>query len=432
MLYTLVKPFAAVGIRAFFRKIYLSNQANIPRGVPVILAANHPTAFLEPCILASHLDQPLYFLVRGDIFKHKVYARLLHMLHMLPVYRRKDRGFGYVRENYQTFEACYDALYQRKALMILAEGTTLHEKRLRPLQKGVARIAFGTLKKYPDLTDVYVVPVGVNYTQANRFRSDVMIDFGQPMRARDYAAAVEASEAGGMDAFTTELAKRLAERIIIIQDPKDDELAEYLLVMHRSEHPRPMLPVVMSTDEALLGEKRLTEALNKLPEDTKLILLAQADGYFSALKQHQISDRALVHPQGRGMWLLAGLPPAAAGYLFHLPVLKTANTIADTRVKHIEFYSSVKLGVAVLGGMFYYLLWLMLAGALGQAEALMLLLAMPLMGYVAVLWHDEWEHQQAVGRVKMLSDAERQALANQREELAGHARQWISGRSATQ
>ena len=67
-LYPIVRPLAALAIKTFFRKIHLSNMDRVPSDRPVILAANHPTAFMEPCILACYMDRPLHFLVRGDFF----------------------------------------------------------------------------------------------------------------------------------------------------------------------------------------------------------------------------------------------------------------------------------------------------------------------------------------------------------------------------
>ncbi|MFK7806382.1 MAG: hypothetical protein AB8F74_01150, partial [Saprospiraceae bacterium] len=62
MLYRITRPFAQIAIRTTFRKIYFTNEERIPWDKPVILAINHPTIFIEPCLLATHLDEPLHFL----------------------------------------------------------------------------------------------------------------------------------------------------------------------------------------------------------------------------------------------------------------------------------------------------------------------------------------------------------------------------------
>ena len=133
MLYYIFRPIVRFALKIFFRKINLSNLDNIPVGKPVILAANHPTAFLEPCILACFQKRGLFYLVRGDIFANKSFAYILKGLHMLPVYRKRDRGYGFIKQNYSTFSTCHETLANNRTVMILAEGTTEHEKRLRPL-----------------------------------------------------------------------------------------------------------------------------------------------------------------------------------------------------------------------------------------------------------------------------------------------------------
>ncbi|MBK6903255.1 MAG: hypothetical protein IPH04_10715 [Saprospirales bacterium] len=70
MLYPITRPLAKIALSVFFRKLYLSGLENIDWEKPVILAANHPTAFIEPCILACWLPKPLHFMVRGDFFSN--------------------------------------------------------------------------------------------------------------------------------------------------------------------------------------------------------------------------------------------------------------------------------------------------------------------------------------------------------------------------
>jgi glycerol-3-phosphate O-acyltransferase/dihydroxyacetone phosphate acyltransferase len=125
MLYAFVRPLAKIGISIFFRRIYLTHTENIPKNKPVILACNHPTAFLEPCILACFLDRPLYYLVRGDYFDKPIYNFLLRALHMLPVYRRRDGDYSRIKDNFATFDACFDTLKKNKTLTIYPEGRTL-------------------------------------------------------------------------------------------------------------------------------------------------------------------------------------------------------------------------------------------------------------------------------------------------------------------
>ena len=226
--YRIVRPLAKIALMTYFRKIYFSNAQVIPTDKPIILAANHPSAFLEPCILAVLLPRPLHFLVRGDFFVRPLYNKILHSLHMLPIFRMKDGGFQKIKNNFSTFEKCYNALADHKTLMILAEGRTIHEKRLRPLQKGTARLALGTLEKFPDL-DVQIIPVGVNYSNSDQFRSIAMIRFGQPIIAQSYFSQYKNDLQTGIKVLTNDLKAQLIQHVVHIDNKEDEPLVEKLL-----------------------------------------------------------------------------------------------------------------------------------------------------------------------------------------------------------
>ena len=167
-----------------FTPIHIHNIGRIPLDRPVLISSNHPSAFLEACLLATHFPKSLHFLVRGDIFINKFVINLLKQVHLTPIYRVSD-GFKNLRANENTFNECHQRLKNNEVIVVYAEGNTTQEKRLRPIQKGLARIAFGALDRYPDM-DLCIVPLGVNYSHPNDFRSEVMIEVGMPITLKDY------------------------------------------------------------------------------------------------------------------------------------------------------------------------------------------------------------------------------------------------------
>ncbi|MEK7253838.1 MAG: 1-acyl-sn-glycerol-3-phosphate acyltransferase, partial [Bacteroidota bacterium] len=217
MLYQLTKPFAKLTLAVYFRKIYLSNLDVIPKDKPVIFAANHPTAFIEPCLLACWLDRRLHFLARGDLYLKPWLRRLYDTYGLIPIFRLDDAGYGKLKFNFGSFDRVYNAFKEKKAVMILAEGRTKHEKRLRPIMKGTARLVFGAMEKYGDL-DIHIVPTAVNYTNPDQFRSVAMIDFGAPIRASEYLEIYREHPFKAVTQLTREISKRLGERVIHVQN----------------------------------------------------------------------------------------------------------------------------------------------------------------------------------------------------------------------
>src|SRR5690606_6953418 len=102
MLYYLFRPLTRWAFLAFFRRIYLSGRQNIPTKGPLIFAVNHPTAFIEPCLLASFGPRVLSFMTRGDVFTTPWVQWLLQQVHLIPIYRFHD-GFSALRQNEKSF-----------------------------------------------------------------------------------------------------------------------------------------------------------------------------------------------------------------------------------------------------------------------------------------------------------------------------------------
>lgn len=422
MLYSIVKPIARLGLKAFFRKIYLSHTERIPRNKAVILAANHPTAFLEPCILACFLDRPLYFLARGDLFKKPFYARLLRDLNILPVFRLKDGGYGKLKDNYSTFEACYDTLARRRTIMILAEGRTKQEKRLGPLQKGTARIALGTLeRRAKGLDEVYIVPVGVNFTYADQPRSEVMIDFGEPILASRFLQEHEENANQGIAALTDMLREKMEKSMVVIDHAEDEELVEHLLCVFRNEQPRPLLPAVAYHRQPLELEMMAADTVNRLPEKEKKMLNQQASAYFDALQAHRIDDQALMGKAvDRTMSRLAlalGFPLFLLGYLWNYPPTWLGKYISDTQVKTLEFKAPVRWAASLGTYLAYILIWALVPVFSGAWIIIPGIVAFLMMGYLALYYLEFRSRYQKTLKASQLSQETREELLAKRAEL---------------
>ncbi|MEM8909507.1 MAG: 1-acyl-sn-glycerol-3-phosphate acyltransferase, partial [Bacteroidota bacterium] len=184
MIYRILKVLVNIILKIFFSRIFFINKAAIPKDKPVILALNHPTAFIDPIFVCTHIEPITHFMLRGDVFSTPLYRWFLHQIKTIPIFRQRD-GFANLKHNEATFDYCYRLLHERAHIIILAEGITNYEKRLRPIQKGTARMAFGAYEKYGN-EDIEIVPVGLNYTDCVQFRSELMVEVGTPIAIKDY------------------------------------------------------------------------------------------------------------------------------------------------------------------------------------------------------------------------------------------------------
>jgi len=184
MTYRIFYFFTNIAIRVFFRKIYINGADKIDPSKAYIITSNHPGGFIEPVIMACLFPRDLYFLVRGDLFRKKLLRKILIATHQIPIFRFKD-GFSELRNNQESINMVVDALGERKAVMIFAEGSTKYVFHVRPLQKGFARIAFQAFEAYPDL-DIEILPIGISFSNVSKMGSDAIINVCDSFSARKY------------------------------------------------------------------------------------------------------------------------------------------------------------------------------------------------------------------------------------------------------
>ncbi len=419
--YRLIRPFARLTLRTFYKKIYITGLENYPTDKPVIFALNHPTAFIEPCILATTLPQELHFLVRGDFFRQPLHNHLLRGMGCLPVFRMKDGGYENIKNNYSTFQTTYKALSEGEPIIILAEGTSYHEKRLRPLKKGTARLAFGAMTEFGKETDVHIVPVGVNYTYAERFRSEVMIEFNEPIRAADYWETYQNNNARGIKDLTAELRKRMEEKIVIIDDKEDEDFVDKQFVLSRNGKPQPTMPILSRTGYRFKAEKRISETINKFSASEKEEKKALTNAYFDKLNKLNISDLGLLRAGEYGIGsvlaLFLGWMPFAIGYIFNAPPLLLASGIVKSKVKYIEFFAPVMVAIAMFAYPIWYLLLLIIAGLVGNAPLLIMVLLLPVLGYFSLLYKEFYHAFREGKKAEKIEDAVREDLLNERRKV---------------
>lgn len=416
MLYSFVRPIARLGLKALYRKIYLVHAERLPRNKPVFLATNHPTAFLEPCLMACFLGRPLYFMVRGNLFQKKFYDALLRSLNMLPIFRRKDGGYSKVKSNYDTFQSVFKALHDNRTIMILIEGSTIQVKRLRPLKKGTARMAFGAIEAY-DLEEVYIVPAGVNFTYAERPRSEVMIEIGEPVLARDYLEGYLDNANKAIMELTNAVKPKLENCLVNIPDPENEALVEGLLQMHRSTFDEPLFPVFSHDPARLEMEKRVAQTVAEAPPGRVQKLRQDVEGYFEHLGQFGLEDETLFRdpPPAWPLWL--GFPLFAIGYLFNAPLAWIGKYVSDTRVKTHEFFMPVRWAVTL--GVYLLLSIGVLATALATAAwwLIPLYVGLLLSGYFALYYQEYRAAYRQSKRLRMVPERQLAALRERRQEV---------------
>lgn len=419
MLYYPLKYLCRIGFRFFFRKIYFSNREAIPDDKPVILAVNHPTAFLDPVLIATFVRPGVHFIVRGDIFNSRLVRAILASLKMHPIFRFRD-GFSNLKNNQGTMEICYELLRRKQNILILAEGQTIHEKRLRPIQKGAARMAFDTIERFGEM-DIQVIPIGVNFTDALRFRSEVMLEVGEAIPVKNFVAAYRENPRKGISDLTHAIATGLRQHVIHVADQEDDEWVDQLLAIRRNDLEKSVLPIRSSSAALLQAEFASVEFINKMQQPEKQQLRAALEDYRSALAEHRINDVGVAHPQNyrlaKTIFVILGFIPFILGKAVNAIPMALAKYIADNYVRTVEFYSSIRFGVMVAGYFILGLAFLIAALFVKKIIFTAFVIAAPFFGFFSLLYEEIFMKWNAARRFKALPGELRKSLEGKRARV---------------
>ncbi len=226
--YRLLKIYAAFSQWIFYRRIQVKFRDRIPRDRSVLLAPNHQNALMDAMAALLPTSHDSVFLARADIFKKKFVAGILRLFKILPVYRIRD-GASELGKNEEVFQEAVDVLLRKKCpVAIMPEGNHGNKRRLRPLVKGIFRVAFQAQESYGEQPGVVIVPVGIDYSKYSIFRGKLFVQFGEPIEVNEYYPAYLENQPKAINLIRARLAEEMRKYIIDIQS--DDHYEMYMLL----------------------------------------------------------------------------------------------------------------------------------------------------------------------------------------------------------
>ena len=421
MFYTPLKYLARIALGLNFKKIQFANLDKLPMDKPILLVTNHPTAFIEPCIFGSYLDRPVNFIVRGDLFKKPLYGKFLRDLHMIPIFRASE-GYDNLKNNFGTFEYCYDLLKEGQLIQILAEASTQQVKRLRPLKKGTARMAFGALEKYGRDQDILLVPCGINYTAADEFRSEVMIAFGDAISIQDYMALYDENTNKAIRSLTNTLEDEMKKLIIHVEDEQADTY-EYLFEMDRNDHLQHIFPIFDEQGNTRFQrEYDIADQLNDSSPDQFEDVSQDVKAYQKKCSQLGVTDfgvrRSDFGDLSNILILALGFVPFLVGRIGCFLPIFFANRLGIKKVRQKEFVASVKLASGIGFSLIYYFVLLIIAFFFTSWQVLLIVLLLPFLGYFSIVYQEFYSHFRQARKFQSLSASTKNELLQMRQGLA--------------
>lgn len=285
MLYSLTKSIIHLALRGYFRKIVAIGEENIPKNGPIIFIANHPSALIDPLVVSILIRKKLHFIAGAEFFGKGFKSWLLReQYNMIPVYRPKE-GNGKNVDNTEMFSECYKRLDKDGAILVFPEGSSVTQNRLRSLKTGTLRILAGFNKVSPDKV-VHVIPLGLNYSSAHQFRSNILMKIGPPIDSEQLP--LNADDPQAIKDLTQVLENSLQQEIFHIEDYKLNPLVTniYELLRHNIISEK-------ESEEKFKVRKELIKVISHFQETepetvqlTKDLILT----YFKQLKQLNIDQ----------------------------------------------------------------------------------------------------------------------------------------------
>ncbi|WP_428658071.1 lysophospholipid acyltransferase family protein [Runella sp.] len=435
LLYSFLKFILKVSLRIFFRRFQVHGLEKLRKAKgPLILAVNHPNTFMDPLIVATLVRQRVAFIANGSIFS-RFTRPIFKYLHVIPVYRKKDTSdvpLSPAELNKMTFQRCYDYLESKGTILIFPEGTSEIERRLRELKTGTARIALGAEYENNFHLGLQILPIGLNYSDPTRFRSDVFVNIGEPIAVADFKEKYHSASFETAEELTDLIQQRLAETVIITEDEEEDTLVKQIELLYKNQ----LFEELVLDNKAQKDEfeliKQIVAAVRYFEQHRPALfrsLQVQMSNYLENLQKLSLSDEILAQTQrlNRHLWstlarLILGLPIYAFGLIINYIPYILPSKIARLISSDITYRAPLMMTVGVITFPLFYGLHIWGFQQLFQQPWLTVgyAITLPFSGFF-VLWYwslatrlaHVWQALQLFRRKPSLMDT----LTNQRDKI---------------
>lgn len=337
-LYDFLRYILVFGLRLFHRKFRVVGYENLKGSdIPTIVVGNHQNALLDPILCCSVITQQLHWLTRSDVFKPGLVTKILKGVNMLPVYREKDNVADIRDRNEAIFQECYRRLNNGQWISLFPEGTHKGKKSLNtPLKKGIGRLIIGTFEANPNLQQIRILPLGLEYSEFFEKDGDFMLRIGKPivLSKEDYTVANKAIWANELVADIS-----TALQAVMTDIRNDQYYEEYITIQDLMHFVFPYNDwhenVVIYQD--LVNAKKFENS--ELLESVKALNLLSQELHFS----NQTDFEANQWRMWNTLRVFMTVPFSFVGKLIFYPISNFTENFVRTKVKDMLFRNSIRI-----------------------------------------------------------------------------------------
>ncbi len=197
--YRFAKVVCNVVCKLWFKLEYYGME-NLPKDRGYILVGNHQS-YWDPVMMGLKLDTTLTFMANEKLFHKPVLAPVIRGLGAFPVNLKKP--------DMTAIRTAKKVVKDGKVLALFPEGTRSHDGKLLKFKGGVIYIA--------SVTGEDVVPVCITYQNGGKFRSRILIRYGEVIPNREILE--------GKKKDTESMRQAAAKFQAVVQRLQDENLA---------------------------------------------------------------------------------------------------------------------------------------------------------------------------------------------------------------
>jgi len=395
MLYRFLKLTVGIGIRIYYREIRVLNRENLDHDGPLILIANHPNTLMDAWIMGHINRRRVHYMAKATFFNSPFKRKVLAAIGLIPINRKTDGVISGIN-NRDSFEACYELLERGEILVIFPEGTSYLERRLREIKTGTARIALEVESRNSGKLGIKVVPVGLNYLSADRFRGRIMAHVGKPISVEAFLAEYQTNQGIAAKKLTERFRTELSRVFVTMDDELKEKLVHQLTYLFDSRYSKEEEKGVQQSIGLL---KQLQLQLDEIALATPWKLVAiqeQVDELIQSLNLVGIRPDFLDRPYRTSLYLrqtiqswlflLITVPLFLFGFIHNALPYFGIDKLVLRLTKEVEYHAPL---VVLMGLLFYpltYIGWCILFNWLFDPNWMLLLIyaiALPLTGLFA-------------------------------------------------
>lgn len=419
MLYNFLKFIFTPALRIFFKEYKVVHKTDIPKEGPLIVVSNHPSTFMDPIIVASLLRQDVHFIAAGKFFSSPFKNWFMrNIAKSIPVFRKQDNPEK-MQDNDAIFEQCFDFLETKGTLIILPEGTSVNERKLRNIKTGAARIALGAEARNNFQLGVKILSVGLNYSDAPSFRSDVWINVEELIHVNDFQKEYQIDDRQAVSLLTDKIRENLEKNIIIANDFQEDQFIKNIEIIYKNE-----LIKQLNLDPKIHTfalTKGIQEAVNHFEDLDKAWLKKLQEkvvNYTKKLSTHHLEDSFLVKDLkeeksifsdhfSQLFFLILGTPLFIYGLITNYIPYRIPKIITKKLAVDIVYIGPIKMMVGILTFPIFYALCIYLFQYFIASEnwwwTVIFAISLPLAGFFSLAYAQRYLNLKTHIRLMTLS-----------------------------